>query len=434
MVFVLNNSNIKIKFVLFGLVSLIFVLLQLVFSPKAHATTYNLTPTPAPGECNIYDAATAINTSSTSGGCAAGTSSNTVNLAAGLYTLIGDIPTITFDGDLTIKGAGASQTIISGAGFQGVYFDPSSGSGEYTLSISDLTLQDFNNLTGLSLISFNGSMIATNLLIHDNICTTEPNCSLFRNNSENNTQNVVIKNSAIYNNSSSALIITFNQSTAINFDLINNTFYGNDGSIMWFVNGAGGTTSTLNFVNNTVSNNNFPSNYGWLGLNILGFDTGTSNVNVKNNIFNNNVSGDTPNNCGANPSTNGNIITQGGNISSDDTCNTFFNGTNDKNSTNPLLGAFSEVNNTWVMPLLANSPALDNGIAGGLTPGTDQRGVSRPQGSAPDSGAYELEVPVAPGLPNTGIDPGLDMKIPAIIASIMVLSGIAVAGYSLRGK
>ncbi len=44
-------------------------------------------------------------------------------------------------------------------------------------------------------------------------------------------------------------------------------------------------------------------------------------------------------------------------------------------------------NETWIVPLLANSPALDAG-ATALT--TDQRGVARPQGPRPDIGAVEM--------------------------------------------
>ncbi|HZS46659.1 MAG TPA: choice-of-anchor Q domain-containing protein [Blastocatellia bacterium] len=44
------------------------------------------------------------------------------------------------------------------------------------------------------------------------------------------------------------------------------------------------------------------------------------------------------------------------------------------------------------LALLPGSPAINNGIAGATT--TDQRGVTRPQGSGIDSGAYELRSPL----------------------------------------
>jgi hypothetical protein len=51
-------------------------------------------------------------------------------------------------------------------------------------------------------------------------------------------------------------------------------------------------------------------------------------------------------------------------------------------------------------PLLAGSPAIDAGAAD-VCPGTDQRGVTRPQGAGCDIGAYEVE-DVQPRLVPTG--------------------------------
>lgn len=428
--------NNRLKTVALGMLAVVFAFaMQMALAPKAHATSYNLTPSPAPGDCNIYDAINAINTSAASGGCDAGTSSNTINLAAGTYTLIGTLPAVTFDGDLSINGASATTTIIDGGGFQGLIFNPSVL--DTTVSMSNLSLQNFSSLNpaGTIIASFGGDFVGDKLLIHDNTCTDEsiPVCALFINNGSGNNQSIRITNSAFYNNSALSLIAAGNvEGNSVDLDLVNNTFYGNDGLIVVFNNYIEGTTSTLNFVNNTVSNNNFPGGIGWLFLNSIN-DTGTSNVNVKNNIFNNNVTGDIANNCGVNTSTNGHIFTQGGNVSSDDTCSTIFNATNDKNSTDPQLAAPAMINNTYIMALNSGSPAIDNGIAGGLTPSTDQRGVARPQGSAPDSGAYELEVST-PGLPNTGSKSEAAISNLTIIAGLLVLSGIGAAGYSLKRK
>ena len=47
---------------------------------------------------------------------------------------------------------------------------------------------------------------------------------------------------------------------------------------------------------------------------------------------------------------------------------------------------------TFTQALLPGSPAINAGVAvPGVT--TDQRGVSRPQGTAPDIGAFELQMP-----------------------------------------
>ncbi len=65
----------------------------------------------------------------------------------------------------------------------------------------------------------------------------------------------------------------------------------------------------------------------------------------------------------------------------------------DLTNTDPLLAPLGDYGGpTRTRALLPGSPALDTGI---LVPGviTDQRGVPRPQGAAPDIGAFELERP-----------------------------------------
>jgi hypothetical protein len=61
----------------------------------------------------------------------------------------------------------------------------------------------------------------------------------------------------------------------------------------------------------------------------------------------------------------------------------------DLTNTDPLLGPLADNGGpTQTMALLPGSPAIDAGVTvPGIT--TDQRGVSRPQGSAPDIGAFE---------------------------------------------
>jgi sugar lactone lactonase YvrE len=81
-------------------------------------------------------------------------------------------------------------------------------------------------------------------------------------------------------------------------------------------------------------------------------------------------------------------ITDGGdNISSD--ISFPFSAPGSLNNTNPELGTLGNYGGpTQTVPLLAGSPAIDAGGAGGC-PATDQRGVPRPIGSACDVGAFE---------------------------------------------
>jgi hypothetical protein len=74
--------------------------------------------------------------------------------------------------------------------------------------------------------------------------------------------------------------------------------------------------------------------------------------------------------------------------------NIYSDGSGDGNSlpnTNPLLGPLSNNGGpTLTMPLLDNSPAINAADpTPELTSPVDQRGVTRPQGPAPDIGAYE---------------------------------------------
>lgn len=84
----------------------------------------------------------------------------------------------------------------------------------------------------------------------------------------------------------------------------------------------------------------------------------------------------------------GTIGDGGYNLSSDNSCN--FTNTGSVNNTNPKLGPLADNGGpTPTLALLPGSPAVDAAPLAGA-PATDQRGVSRPRGSAPDIGAVEL--------------------------------------------
>jgi hypothetical protein len=88
------------------------------------------------------------------------------------------------------------------------------------------------------------------------------------------------------------------------------------------------------------------------------------------------------------------------NLDDGTSCN--FTGSDDMSSTDPLLGPLA--NNGGLTPthaLLAGSPAIDTAIMGVCT-SIDQRGVSRPQGTRCDRGAYEKEV-LVPAIDITAI-------------------------------
>ncbi len=87
------------------------------------------------------------------------------------------------------------------------------------------------------------------------------------------------------------------------------------------------------------------------------------------------------------------MVTSDHNISSDASC--LFTDAGSKQNTNPLLGGLANNGGeTDTLALRPGSPAIDAGTSAGCPP-TDQRGVSRPQGTACDVGAFEL-VPAPP--------------------------------------
>src|SRR3954447_7141640 len=97
--------------------------LFLVAVPAAHAATISVTTdADAPGGCSLREAVSAANADAGAGGCPAGSGADTIALPAGDYQLTiggagedanasGDLDVSS---DLTIAGAGASRTTISG--------------------------------------------------------------------------------------------------------------------------------------------------------------------------------------------------------------------------------------------------------------------------------------------------------------------------------
>lgn len=84
------------------------------------------------------------------------------------------------------------------------------------------------------------------------------------------------------------------------------------------------------------------------------------------------------------------INSSGFNLSSDGTCNEFFDQPGDQNGVDPMLGDLAANGGPTSTRLpLAGSPAIDNGTTAGA-PARDQRGFAR-AGAAPDIGAAEAE-------------------------------------------
>ena len=145
------------------------------------------------------------------------------------------------------------------------------------------------------------------------------------------------------------------------------------------------------------------------------------------------TAGRCPASCPAAPGTNGTITSNGGNISDDNTCATYFIATNDLNETDALISPLALDMGTYVRAINASSPAYNNAISAGA-PSTDQRGVARPQEGGYDSGAYEYVTPEPTPTPSPGnlAPTGWDTRLPVVLATLFVLAGLTGVGYALK--
>lgn len=151
--------------------------------------------------------------------------------------------------------------------------------------------------------------------------------------------------------------------------IVNTTIYSNSAYYGGGIYAAHGVTLTnVTLANNTASGANVGGN-----LQVTGLTPGA--------MVNTIVAGGSPKNCVGNPTS------LGYNISSDSSC--VFTGTQDLNSTNPLLGPFqNNGGSTNTLMPTALSPAVNAG-SNAHCPTDDQRGVARPVAGICDIGAVE---------------------------------------------
>ena len=419
-------------------VTLLAVLVSLILAPKAHATTYDVTLS---SSCTLPQALEAAATDAIVGTCAAGDGDDTINVGAGAYNLSAALGAIVVPGNISIIGENAVSTIIDGGGFGGVTIG---AAGNYLLE--NLTFQNFTSSpTGETLlVNVAGNVTANKLIVKDNACVTPaaflPVCAIAL---TAGTEDITttISNSAFYNNSALFLFANARPPGSLVklgtsfMNIFNNTIYDNNSGIINVYNGADADgTAVANVYNNTIVNNTASETVPFMFAVNLG-DGFSAELNLRNNILSGNKLFDdtTAANCYSYGGSNSTITSDGGNISSDGTCIALFTGTNDQNSTDPLLAAYQQVGSTFVMPLQAGSPALENAVAGTpATPGFDQRGVTRPQSAIADSGAYEYVALTPTPTPGTLASTGWDTRLPVLLATLFVLAGLTGVGYAVK--
>ncbi|HET8956457.1 MAG TPA: choice-of-anchor Q domain-containing protein [Solirubrobacterales bacterium] len=164
------------------------------------------------------------------------------------------------------------------------------------------------------------------------------------------------------------------------------------GGVLLAIDPTGTEPSEATIVNSTIAGNSLGTGGvagGGLGaVNPTMTPGGSAALTVKNTIVAGNTVPAGPSDCAVAAT-----VTSDHNLSGDASC--MFGDGGSKQNTNPLLGALANNGGeTDTLALQAGSPAIDAGTNDGC-PATDQRGVSRPQGSACDVGAFEL-VPAPP--------------------------------------
>ena len=437
-----DSKSSKIKNIIaFLAVTALAVLVSLIFAPKAHATTYNVTQTP-PSACTLVEAFEAAATDIAVGACAAGDGDDTINVGQGTYTLAADLGSIVTSGNISVIGEDATNTIIDGAGFAGITF---AAQGNYLME--NLTFTGFVSTAEGSTLFINGggNVTANKLIVRQNTCTAAiPVCAIALTFFTDDIS-TTISNSSFYQNTAFFLFANARvpgelASGSSTMNIFNNTIFDNTSGIVNTANSDPNPgTAVTNFYNNTVAQNSPYADYVDLMF-VLNVGEApafySSELNLRNNVLsgNTNLAGEDAN-CGSYVGENGILTSDGGNISDDATCNAIFTSSNDKNSTDPLLAAYQQVGSTFVMPLQAGSPALENAVAGApATPAVDQRGVTRPQSAIADSGAYEYVAPVPTPTPSAGTlaSTGWDTRLPVLLATLFVLAGLTGVGYALK--
>jgi predicted outer membrane repeat protein len=304
--------------------------------------------------------------------------------------------TIDINTNLTIDGPGASELVVSGNNAV-EDFDVPSG---VTATISGISIEDGNNDDGGGIVN-SGTLTVTNSMISGNTSS-----GLYGGGIYNNEGTLTVTDSTLSNNNA------VERGGAIysiegNLTIVDITVSGNTSDLGGGIyNGTDGMTS---ITDSTISGNSAEANGG--GVYNVGYlevtestfsgNSATTGVDVDNDAGSLSLAGTILANGsgGADCYNVSTIVDAGYNLSGDNTC-----GLSSANHSSPNVNAYlGPLSNnggpTETQAPALGSPALDqipvgttaNGVS--LCPGSDQRGVSRPQGPECDIGAVELVVP-----------------------------------------
>jgi CSLREA domain-containing protein len=426
----------------------------------------NLVTVADDGVCTLREAITAANTNTASGAtageCIAGESSVTdqINFApnvTGTILMTAGFPTIIES--VSINGPGANVLTVNANGTDRV-FDINSSTDNQTVAISGLTVTGGQSGGGSGVaVSTGDTLNLSNCIITGNTAAgiggggianvggtvTVTNCTISGNSAVltgggsglgggilNTSGNLTINNSTIWNGntaetSGGGIHFDFGTLTINNSTIDGNHALAGDGGGIF--GGSGATMLTI--TNTTISGNTAVGQPG------AGFGGGISN-STKPVILNNvTITNNTADNAGGGLASIGESISMRNTIVAGNTGGTsggpdcapgspidslgfnilgnnsdcVFTGTNNVNGDqvgtggspiNPLLGSLQNNGGpTETHALQPGSPAIDKGD-NSTCAATDQRGVTRPQGTACDIGAFEVSLLCG----NSKLDPG----------------------------
>jgi CSLREA domain-containing protein len=357
--------------VIYVLVCLSF-LLALTGVQPAYAASITVTTTAdennTGASCSLREAITAANTNAAVSGCSAGSGTDTITLPAGTYTLSSELPAVT--STIIINGNGAATTIVqananpNASGYR--IISVNSGG---NLTLNSLTARNGHLSSGDgSAIYSAGTLTITNSAFSGNNTTTGFGGGVYN----DVTGALTITNSTFSANSSGTAGGGVYNASGTTTTITNSTFSANSSTTGGGIYNAG----TITVRNSTLSGNSASANGG-------GIFNNAGTLNYANTIIANSTSGG---DCGGQG---GSIIgTNTNNLVESNSCSAALSG-------DPNLGPLANNGGpTQTMALIYPSPALNAGddatCAAAPVNNTSQNGVTRPQGTKCDIGAYEV--------------------------------------------
>ena len=305
---------------------------------------------------------------------AAASAGDTINIPAGTHTVS---PALNINKDLTLAGAGAASTIIQAAENPGQANDRVIFVGSFVVNIRNVTIRNGNTAGD------GGGLYNTGTLTLE-ASTVSGNAAGSLAGGIYNSGPMTINDSTVSGNTAGAVGAGIgNCCNSGTLNINNSTISGNT------TNGNGGGIYNQRplFINNSTITDNTAGGSGGGGI------SNNSTLNFKNTIIAGNNTTTTGPDCSGGPMT-----SEQHNLVQDVTgCTIVGDLTGNITGQDPLLGVLADNGGpTQTHALTSGSPAIDTGHP--ATPGTggnaceanDQRGITRPQGSACDIGAFEL--------------------------------------------